>query len=731
MMIKKMVKYSLVILFSVFLGVGIWLYHPHAEPPAATDLSAAANAYDVEVIRDSWGVPHIYGKRNADVAFAVAYVNAQDDLETMLETIAATRGVLARYRGKAAATTDYLVAWMDVHGTVARRYERDVPADVKAYVKAYADGLNVFASQYPEKIWPGLAPFTEQDVIAGFVFKTPFFYGLDKTLLELFGDERETRIALTPSDQAAAWTATSEPQAEVGSNAIAVAPHRSGDQKTRLLINSHQPMSGPVAWWEAHLVSEEGMNMTGGLFAATPIVLHGFNQHLAWANTVSEQDLVDVYPLSVNPSNKSQYRLDGQWLDFEERSVTIKVKLWGPFAYPAKRKVLHSRHGPVIQSKHGTYAVRYAGMGEIRQFEQYYRLNHTSNLDEFMQVMSMNALPSINYVYADKDGRTALIHNGQYPDRNPAWDWSADMPGDTSAVIWQGYRPFSQVPRLIDPKSGVLYNANNTVFISTDGDDNLKPEDFPTSMGLQTNQTNRAMRLQELLPEFSVIGRQELEAIKFDTQYSDRSKAAKVVSTVLAHDWKDEDKYKSAVAHLKKWDRNMRADSRTAALGGLTVLPKVTQKYTGIKAPAPIDAFRNAVDYLLKHHGRLDVPWGEVNRLVRGDFDFPVDGGSDILRAIYPKELGDDGRLIANAGDTWMAIVEWDQNGEMSADVVHQFGSSYSDQYSKHYNDQAVLFVQKKWRPALRERAAIELDAICRYRLGKHASDVDLQRKCG
>ena len=720
----KILRRSLFLLLVLVAAVGYYLWHPLAPTPTYQELSQAAQHYDVEVIRDSWGVPHIYGKRNADVAFAVAYVNAEDDLETMLQTIAATRGVLARYRGEEAVITDYLVAWMNVHGTVESRYERDVPVDIKAYLEAYAAGLNFYAAQHPEKIWPGLAPFTAQDAIAGFVFKTPFFYHLDKTLLGLFADERKKQIALNPGAGNTAWLPAKNPEPERGSNAVAIAPHRSGDNTTRLLMNSHQPMSGPVAWWEAHLVSEEGLNITGGLFAATPIVLNGFNQHLAWANTVSEQDLVDVYVLERNPNNKMQYKLDGQWVDFEKRIATIKIKLWGPFAFPAKRTILHSKHGPVIEAKHGSYAVRYAGMGEIRQFEQYYRLNHASNLDEFMQTMAMNALPSINYVYADKEGHIGLIHNAQYPARNDNWDWSADMPGDRSELIWQGYRPYSEVPKLIDPVSGAVYSSNNTVFISTDGEDNLKVEDFPKSMGLQMNQTNRAMRMQELLPQYPTIGRTELEAIKFDLQYSTRSKAAKVVEQVLAYDWSAEPDLLTAVDHLRKWDLNMAADSRTAALGALTTLPKVTQKYTGIEAPKPLDAFREAVAYLQKHHGRIDPKWGELNRLVRGDFDFAVDGGADIMRAIYPKELGEDGRLIANAGDTWIALVEWNEAQQLSADVVHQFGSAFADQSSKHHNDQAVLFVQKKWRKALREKEQIETDAICRYRLGRSSEKV-------
>jgi len=144
-------------------------------------------------------------------------------------------------------------------------------------------------------------------------------------------------------------------------------------------------------------------------------------------------------------------------LNFEKTEITLEVKLFGPFRFPAKRTVLRSKHGPVIESERATYAVRYAGMREVRQLEQYYRLNKSENLEQFMQALEMNALPSINYVYADKDQNVAFIHNAQYPARNNNWDWNKDLPGDRSDLIWQGYLPYSQVPKLVNPQSGLAW----------------------------------------------------------------------------------------------------------------------------------------------------------------------------------------------------------------------------------------------------------------------------------
>lgn len=691
------------------LAGAVWTWDPLPSNPDASLLGAEAATYKAEIIRDEWGVPHIFGRRDRDTAFGVAYAHAEDDYETIQEVVAATRGQLARYRGAGAAPTDYVVQFMGIWDTVSDRYQRDVPPDVKAMAEAYAAGLNLYASQNPDTTWRGLAPFQAEDIIAGFILKTPLFYGLDGTLQSLFADSREVSLTGPPGDTA--WVLDPSLNRIAGSNAFAVAPARSGDGRTRLLINSHQPMTGPVAWWEAHMVSQEGLDIQGGLFPGTPVILHGFNRHLGWANTVSKPDLVDVYRLELNPDNPDQYRLDGAWEDFDQTTVRLRIRLFGPFSLPVTRHIKRSRHGPVVEARHGTYAVRYAGMGEIRQLEQYYRLNQATDWDSFDQAMALNALPSINYVYADKSGRIALIHNGQYPNRRPGWNWQDDLPGDRSDLIWQGYLPYADGPKLIDPLNGFIFNANNTPFSATDGPDNLRAENFPDTMGLETHQTNRALRIMELTGDLDPIGRERLLSIKFDTGLSASSRGAAFLQDVLNEDWSAEPDLAGALDQLTSWDRTYEPNNRLTALPALTILRHVTAEFTGDPGPPPKTAFREAVAWLNRHFGRLDPEWGEVNRLVRGDIDLPIGGGPDILRAIYPSDYGPSGRLRANAGDTWMALVDWAPDGTQSAQVVHQFGAATLDPSSPHYADQAPLFASRDWRTAHFERADIQRNA--------------------
>jgi len=708
-----------VLVLVVMAGAALWLWDPLPANPPPETLAAAAINYDAEIIRDEFGVPHIRGKRDRDAAFGLAYAHAEDDYETIQEIVAVTRGRLARYRGAKAAPADYMVSLLGVWETIDARYETDVPADVKAIAEAYAAGLNLYASEHGDETWAGLAPFTPEDIIAGFIFKTPFFYGLDETLGALFSEDHSQAIALDPQGEKKAFLMAPRTLSERGSNAFAVSPERSGDGVTRLIINSHQPLTGPVAWYEAHIASDEGLDITGGIFPGTPVILHGFNRDIGWANTVSAQDLSDTYVLTRNPKNKDQYLLDGEWQDFDKTTATLHVKLWGPFALKVKRPVLRSAHGPVIEGPTGTYAIRYAGMGEIRQLEQYYRLNKATGLDGFLDAMSLNALPSINYVFADKAGNVGFIHNGQYPARDDAWDWRHELPGDRSDLIWQDYRPWDEVPKLINPASGFIFNANNAPFSATDGPDNLQPEDFPQSMGLQTNQTNRALRIMELTDGTGMMDRERLLSIKFDTAYAEGSEARDVVAAVLALDWSGEPELAEAAAFLAEWDFGMNAESRHAALGGLTTLRQITARFTHEPPPAPEQAFREAVSWLKTHHGRIDPEWGEVNKLARGTRTWPVSGGPDTLRAVYPAKIRDDGELHMNAGDTWIALVEWDADGNQTARVIHPFGSATLDAASPHYCDQCELFAAERWRKAHLDWLEIAGNATRRYRPGR------------
>jgi acyl-homoserine-lactone acylase len=679
----RFLKWALALVAVVALGLAFVIVSDRMAQPSPPDpatLIAKAAHYNVHIVRDNFGVPHVFGHSDADVGFGIGFAHSEDDFATIQDVALATRGQLAATEGLSAATTDYLVHFFRVWETINAKYETDLPADVRRVVEAYADGVNYYAALHPDQVKPGLLPLTGKDIVAGFVFKTPFFYGLDDTLKKL--------------------TAPVPAKLPSGSNGMAVAPSRSADGATRLLVNSHQPYVGAVSWYEAVVQSDEGWHVAGGFFPGTPFMLHGHNEHLGWANTVNDPDLADVYRLVINPANENQYRLDGKWRDFEKSDAAIRVKLFGPLIWTVHRDILYSAHGPVLKTDHGVFAIRYAGMGEVRQVLQYYRLNKARNRDEWLAAMRLQALPSINYIYADEKKNIGYVYNGQFPLRKDGVDWKGILPGDRSDLIWHGYVPFDRIPQLWNPKSGFVFNSNNTPFQATAPEDDLKPSQFPAWMGIQTNMTNRAYRALETFGADPKIDAAHFRQYKFDIGYSVKSDIAKEIAEVTAiNPGKDAD-LKQAQQILRAWDRRTDIHNRGTALAVLMGVRVAPEEEDGPRKEQPLPALREAMAVLKTHFGRLDPEWGQVNRFRRGTIDVPVDGGPDVYRAVYGKPQ-DDGTLTAVDGDTFIMFVTWDKDGKLSSESIHQFGSATLDKNSKHYADQTPLFVAMKTKPVL------------------------------
>ncbi len=672
--------------------------------PARATLIAQAAHYHARIQRDRYGVPHISGPTDPDVAFGLAFAHCEDDFPTIQDAALIARGQLASVAGARGAVTDYLVRLLKVRETVAAQYDSVLPQDARAVLRAYADGVNYYAALHPDKVERGLLPMSGQDVAAGFVFRTPFFYGLD----HVFG---KIMAPVPKASQVAMIMTGSVP---IGSNGIAVAPSKSADGATRLLVNSHQPYVGPVAWYEAVLDSGQGWHVAGGFFPGSPFMLHGHNAHLGWANTVNAPNVSTVYRLDVNPANPDQYRLDGQWKAFEKGDAAIRVKIFGPLIWTVHRPLLWSAHGPVLKTDHGMFAIRYAGMGEARQPLQYYRLNKAANREAWLAAMRLQALPSINYIYADEEGNIGYVYNGQFPLRAEGRDWTEVQPGDRSDLIWQGYVPFERVPQIWNPKSGYVFNSNNTPFEATGAEDALKRTDFSPAMGIQTDMTNRAYRAEETFGADAAITAEAFRTYKFDLAYSERSDIAREIAEVIKADPGSDNDLSAAQALLKDWDRRTNTGSRAAALA---VLMRETAHSDHPPAVPTIEALRQAVKALKSRFGRIDPEWGQVNRIRRGTLDLPIDGGPDTYRAVYGAAQS-DGTLNAVAGDTLIMFVTWDKTHVLSSESINQFGSATLDAHSPHYADQTPLFVAMKTKPVLFDQSQLAGNVEADYHPG-------------
>ena len=438
--------------------------------------------------------------------------------------------------------------------------------------------------------------------------------------------------------------------------------------------------------------------MAGVTFPGVPLILHGHNQDLAWAHTVNLPDLADIYVLETD---EDRYVLDGEWIDLDHETTKITVNIWGPVNWTVSRDLWWSRHGPVVRSDHGDYAIRYSGMDQIGQVEQWYGMNRATNLDEWMAAMEQNAISSINAIYADREGRIAYVYNARMPVREEGYDWTQYLPGDRSDLIWEEYHQLSDMPIYVDPDSGWILSANQHPFDATEMASNLNARDYPDAHGIEPRTTNRALRGLDLLRAEETISREDLERIKFDKIYDEDGAVARLINEILAMNFTDYATLSEAQSLLADWDMSTDVQNRKTALGVLTAMRCIGNRHTD--DPWLMDArqaFSESAEELMTHYGRLDPEWGEVNRMVRGDVDMPIGGGPDTLRAVYGANHGldPDGRIRAVAGDTSIMIVEWSAEGVLSSDIIHQYGSATIDSASPHYDDQAALFVRQEWR---------------------------------
>lgn len=695
-----------------------------AEKFNSADYLQLNKKYDVVIERDHLGVPHVMGERDVDAAFGFAYAQAEDNWQIIHDSVSFYRGTNAAENGRDAAIIDFLIKWLGIWDIIETDYNTQLSAPTRAYIEAFADGINYYAALHPEQTNRNIFPINGKDIVAGYMLRHLLFYGFDAVLTEIYAEERQRSISQGPNTEAAAKGIQSHGvtfnDLPIGSNAFSVSPHFSTDGATRLAINSHQPTTGPVAWYEAHIQSNEGLNIMGGLFPSSVTIGVGFTENLGWGATVNKPDLVDVYVLDIDPNDPMRYRLDGEWKTLQARDIDVDVKVFGFFNWTSTQEGLRSVHGPVLRTDHGTYAIRYAGMNELRQVEQWLAMNKAQTLEDWRNAMRMQAFASFNFVYADREGNSMFVHNSLTPKRVAGYDWTQYLPGDDSSLVWDSYMAFDDLPQVINPKSGYLHSANQSPFhVTAEGDNPIKAN-YRIEDGFPTRMTNRADRGLELFAELGPISEQEFYAIKHDKSFSANSRSMRFINKLIALDLGTaKPLYQDAQRVIAQWDRNTNIENRGAALSSCVIGSEWLAEQKGLPEPDAMAELIRCADLLIAKTGRLDPLWGDVSRHVRGDLNLPVGGGPDTLRAIYGLGMEEDGFLTNVAGDGLYYLLSWDANGEQKVRGIHQFGAATLDKTSPHYADQAQDYVDEVLHDPL-FNAAIRADKIeRRYRPGE------------
>ncbi len=660
----------------------------------------------IQIVRDQWGVPHIIAPTDADVAYGLAWVQCEDDFNTLQEQMLAIKGMLGEVKGQQGIVVDFGVKFMGLREIVEERYEKDLASDFRKVLQSFVDGANAYAALHPDEVLlNGLFPLTGKDVIIGYLLGMVDVSGAGKDLQRIMNGKIKNDVPK-------------------GSNAIAISRNKTTDNKTYLAINSHQPLEGWYSWYEAHLMSDEGMNILGGTFPGGATIFHGANENLGWAHTVNHADFSDVYQLSMNPDKALQYRFDGEWLTLQTTRYWSWLKLWKFIKIPIRKTIYQSKYGPTFETENGFFSWRYTVNLDIRAAEQWYRMNKAKNLEEFKKALEMQGIPCTNIVYADREDNIFYISNGRIPIRNPQYDWQQVLQGDTSSTLWKtNYYPIDSLPQVLNPQSGYVFNTNNTPFSSSDSLNNPTENELNKLLGyLPTHaENNRSARFLELISEYDSLNYENFKRIKFDQQYPLPLAHPKMknLELLLQLDASKHPQIADAIQLLQSWDRKNNKENTTAplfilSLNNLMDSLKAADVYrigNHITEAQCVAAIEKAVAELKEDYQNIELPLGTLQRHIRGEENIPLGGAPDVLGAMYSKKQ-ENGQYKGTAGESYIELVRFSDKG-VEIESINAYGTSAKPN-RPHHTDQMQLFAEQRLKKMTldKEQILAEADTI-------------------
>jgi acyl-homoserine-lactone acylase len=655
------------------------------------DISAQSTS---EILWDNYGVPHVYAKNEKEMYYAFGWAQMHNHANLLLQLYGQARGRASEYWGEEFASSDKLVLLFNLTDSARTHYRKYTGAD-KNNLDAFVQGINSYAKAHSDKIdakVKQVLPVTVDDVLA---------HEARILCLQFLGanDIFNSRRLIAP-----------------GSNAYAIAPSKSTSKNALLLANPHLPWDDFFLFFEAHL-SAPGFEAYGASLLGQPVLNIAFNNHLGWTHTVNTIDASDRYELTLQDSG---YLLDGKIEKFEQKTLTINIRQKDGHLKQQNIELRYSKHGPVLGDKgRKAYAVRIAGLENAFRPVQWHRMAKAKNWKEFEAALKMLQNPMFNVVYADKAGNILYLFNGNVPKR-PEGDWkfwNGTIDGRFSKYIWSNYHSYAELPKLFNPSTGFVQNANDAPWTCT-FPMVLKPENYPPYMSPQ-EMPLRPQRAVNLIKDDASITFDELIAYKMNTGME---AADRFLDDLIAavQQYPDSIALK-AISVLKKWDKATNMDSRGAVLFanwfdriGDDMLATVWEPSKPISTPNGLKHPKEAVEQLIKAvqqvekmYGALDVAWGDVNRFKIGNYEFPANGGSGhygIFRTIYFNRNNTNNKSYASAGDSYVAVVEF--GSKVKAQVLLSYGNA-SQPGNKHVGDQLQLLSEGKLRPALLTRHEI------------------------
>ena len=672
--------------------------------------SPAAAAPHGEILWDSYGVPHIYGKDEAGVFYGFGYATVQNHGDVVVKLYGEARGRGAEYWGPAEVESD---KWVIANGIYerAKAWYGQQPASFRADLDAFAAGMNAYAKAHPEKLDPSVLqvfPISGVDVMA-------------------HAHRLMNYVYVAPQAR------TMGSNADAGSNAWAVMPKKSASGNTLLLANPHLPWApSQLTYFEADL-NGPGIKMYGATQVGLPVLRFAFNDRMGFTNTVNNILGATNYELKLADGG---YLFDGKVRPFETRTASLKVRQPDGTFRTEALELRSSVHGPVFTRADGkTVAVRVAGLDRPGGLRQYWDMGKSKSFADYQAIMKRLQVPSFNIVYGDRKGHIQYLFNGilpKHPDGNVA-KWGGLVPGDTSATLWTETHPYEDLPKVIDPPSGYVQNTNDPPWVAT-YPQAIQAKDYPAYMANNGPMSLRAQQSSHLMADPAKITFDDFVARKLTSHVlmTDR-----VLDELLAAAAQSTDpEVLEAAAVLKAWDRTVNADAKGALLfeawarkfAGPTYnndanyrvrwdAAKPIDTPFGLRDPAQAVAMLKAAAQEAKtSYGAIDRPFGDVSRFALGKVDLPGNGGfgnTGVFHVITWSPLK-DGKRTPVHGETWMSMVEF--STPIKALGLMSYGNS-TQPGSPHRSDQLEHLSKKTFRTLWTTRAEVEkhLEATTPY----------------
>lgn len=684
----------------------IWLAALAASTAMTASVAAPSAKWGAgEILWDSFGVPHIYAKTEEGGFYGFGYAQAQSHGNLLLRMYGESRARAAEYWGEKYESQDKWLVANDVPARSVQWFRQQTP-QMQKNLEAFAAGINAYAAAHPDRIAAEVKvvlPLKGVDIIAH-----------AQRLMNFGYIASDRKVLADPSINEAG-----------GSNAWAVAPSRSASGKAMLLANPHLPWApSQLTYYEAQITAP-GLAIYGATQVGLPVLRFGFNNDLGFTNTVNTMQGFTSYQLTLEGNG---YRFDGKVLPFKSETKSYKVKQADGTLKTVSFEQKSTVHGPVFTLPDGktVIALKVAGLDRSGVLEQYLDMGKARDWVTFEKALRRMQVVMFNIIYADRAGHILYLDNGLLP-KHTSGDlkyWSAPVPGDTSATLWKDVHSYDDMPKLFDPATGFVQNANDPPWLAT-WPRALDPRAFPAYVAPVGPMSQRAQMSVKLMTKTPKISFDDFVSRKLTTT---SLMAERMLPDLLAAAAGSNDAdVQAATALLKDWDHRFEPDSRAALLfetwAGIFAPRNFTDqsnyavKWTlddpletprGLKDPAAAVAMlKQAVAKTKQLYGAIDRPYGDVSRFHIGDVSVPANGGfgnTGVFRTITWGPMKNGERTPVH-GETWVSMVEF--GTPLKAVGLMSYGNS-SQPGSKHNSDQLQLLADKKFRSLWIDRADIE-----------------------